>query len=294
MFTRLTTTTSALLMGAALLLSPTGCTTQAAETTPASTTTTVAAPVLAGLDNFRDVAGGDGGYRTGDGRHLRTGVFYRSNALTPGDTDLAILTGLHLSTVYDLRTPDEVAKTSDRVPTGTTYRQISVIGDGAQFNDAMAALNSADEASELMRDLYRGFVAGDTERRAFAALLTGLANESGPAVIHCTAGKDRTGFAAYLLHQIAGVPMKTTMGDFLESNSRSSQSIARTVDSLRQSRGPAAAEVMTPLLTVDRSYLEAAITEIDARYGTVTNYLRDGLGLQDSTLEALRQRLVSA
>ncbi|MBF6262413.1 tyrosine-protein phosphatase [Nocardia farcinica] len=293
MHTRLRTTTSAILLAAALLFGQTGCATQGPENPPAAaTTTTVATVALPSLDNFRDVAGSGGGFPTEDGRHLRTGVVYRSNAVIPDDADLATLAGLHPSTIYDLRTPDESEKTPDRVPAGTTYRQISVIGDGAQFNADMAALTSAEEARELMRRLYRGFVTGDTERRAYADLLTGLAAESGPVVIHCTAGKDRTGFAGYLLHRIAGVPIDVTMTDFLESNTRSAQSIARTQEELRHTRGAAAADIMTPLLTVERSYLEAAVTEIETSYGSVEGYLRTGLGLQDDTLETLRARLV--
>ncbi|MGQ4615997.1 tyrosine-protein phosphatase [Nocardia sp. R7R-8] len=294
MFTWFTRMISGLLAGTALLLAPTGCSTAPDQGTPAVVQPATAVPRLSSLDNFRDVAGSSGGYATTDGRHLRTNVIYRSNALTPNETDLATLTQLHPSTVYDLRTPDESSATPDHLPAATAYRQISVIGDGRELNASLAALTSAEDAYDVMRGLYRGFVAGTTERQAFAALLTGLANENGPVVIHCTAGKDRTGFATYLLHQMAGVSPEVTMTDFLESNQRSAQSIARTLDSLRQSRGPAVADAMTPMLTVDRSYLETAITEIELRYGNVTNYLHAGLGLQDSTLQTLRQRLISA
>ncbi len=111
-------------------------------------------------------------------------------------------------------------------------------------------------------------------------------------MFHCTAGKDRTGWATYLLQSIVGVDSDTIMGDYLLTNEYSAASIEATVAHIAATRGPEAAAVIRPLLGVDRSYLEAGIAQLTTDYGTVDKYLRDGLGLRPQVVNALRAKLL--
>ncbi|MFC7425897.1 tyrosine-protein phosphatase [Nocardia tengchongensis] len=248
------------------------------------------APRLASVDNFRDVAGTGAGYDAQGSHHVNKGVFYRSNALTPNDADLAVLDGLHLSTVFDLRTGGEIAAKPDRVPAGAAYVNISILS--GDLSSSLGNLTSPEAAREGMRALNRQFVTGEHERAGFASLLTQLADQQGPAVFHCTAGKDRTGWTSYLLLSIAGVDQNTIMSDYLATNDYSAKSIAATLAQITAAKGAAAAAVYQPLLGVDASYLQAGIDQITATYGSVDKYLKDGLGLQGKTIEQLKHKLI--
>lgn len=221
---------------------------------------------------------------------LNTGVFYRANAITPNDTDLATLGSLGLSAVYDLRTDEEVAQKPDRPVDGAEYVRIPILsGDLAA---GVAKLKTPEDARRFMQDMNRSFVTDPAARAGFARLLTDLADTSGPQLYHCTAGKDRTGWTSALLLGIAGVSRETVMNDYLLTNEYSAASIERTYQGIAATQGQAVADVYRPLLGVDASYLQAGLDELKAQYGTVENYLHTGLGLSQATIGQLALKLL--
>ncbi|WP_410872673.1 tyrosine-protein phosphatase [Nocardia sp. A7] len=246
-------------------------------------------PRLGSVDNFRDVAGTGAGYINQDGHHVARGAFYRSNAVTPDDIDWATLSLLGLRNVYDLRSASEITAKADRLPLGANYLNIPIMsGDlGQTFR-----VSTAEQARELLREANRSFVTGAFERAGFATLLTQLAQQPGPAVFHCTAGKDRTGWATYLLLSLAGVDRETIIADYLLTNEYSAASISATIAQMEKTRGAEFAAAYAPLMGVEREFLEAGIDELALSYGSVDNYLRAGLGLSETTIEQLRTKLV--
>ncbi|RVW07105.1 tyrosine-protein phosphatase [Prescottella agglutinans] len=253
-----------------------------------SSAPTVETPRLASVDNFRDVAGP--GYTNTLGLRLNTGVFYRANAITPTDADLATLGSLGLSAIYDLRTNEEVAQKPDRPVDGAEYVRIPILsGDLAA---GVAKLKTPDDARRFMQDMNRSFVTDPAARAGFAQLLTDLADTSGPQLYHCTAGKDRTGWTSALLLGIAGASRETVMDDYLLTNEYSAASIERSYQGIAATQGQAVADVYRPLLGVDASYLQAGLDELKAQYGTVENYLRTGLGLSQTTIGKLALKLL--
>ncbi|MGO4201264.1 tyrosine-protein phosphatase [Rhodococcus sp. TAF43] len=140
--------------------------------------------------------------------------------------------------------------------------------------------------------MNRAFVNDPAARAGFTKLLTDLAETPGSQVFHCTAGKDRTGWASMLLQSIAGVPHETIMSDYLLTNEYTVASMARSRAGIVASQGEAVAQVYDPLLGVDASYLQAGLDELTAKYGTVQNYLRTGLGLSSVTIGKLAVKLL--
>ncbi|MFC7446419.1 tyrosine-protein phosphatase [Rhodococcus daqingensis] len=248
------------------------------------------APRLSSMDNFRDVAGTGAGYTGFGGEHLNKGVFYRANAFTPNDADLATLGGLGLKKVYDLRTDPEVAAKPDRLPAGAEYVRVPIIS--GDITNAARKLRSPAEAVAFMENMNRSFVTGEAERAGFKKLLTDLANSAGPQAFHCTSGKDRTGWTSYLLLSLVGVSRDTIMSDYLLTNEYSAGSIAAMRAQIAQAYGEQAAIIFTPLLGVQASYLNAGITALEQQYGSVRNYLKTGLGLNDATLAKLALRML--
>ncbi|MGF6244922.1 protein-tyrosine phosphatase [Paraburkholderia sp. GAS38] len=246
-------------------------------------------PRLASVDNFRDIGGAGGGYPTVDGRQVRRGMFYRANALTLSTADKAVIDTLNIATVYDLRTPGEIARVADVLPISATYQRINVLGEldqivppNQQLGGAMATMESAE----------RAYVTGTAQRAGYGALLSQLANTAGAQLVHSTAGKDRTGWVAALLLSIANVPLDLIMQDYLLTNTYSAASINAEVAAIQSQSGAAAATLDAPFFSVQESFLQAGFDQVQASYGTMSSYLTAGLGLSQSTIDTLHDRLV--
>ncbi|MBR7828396.1 tyrosine-protein phosphatase [Actinospica sp. MGRD01-02] len=237
---------------------------------------------LASDPNLRDV----GGYRTVDGQWVRMGVVYRSQALSLSSSDLAVVDTLGITDDYDLRTASEIASSPDVVPTGATYTNLNVLADIS----LSPTLTSADAAAEYMQEIEQDFVTDATARAAFGSLLTGIADSKGASLYHCTAGKDRTGWATAVLLTLLGVPQDTVMQDYLLSNTYYFGSAS--VQALLKEMPAAEAAIYTPLLEVQASYLQAGLDQVKATYGSMYDYAVKGLGLSPRTIAKLRAKLL--
>lgn len=255
----------------------------AAESVPLDT------PRLESIDNFRDVAGITTAYSTAHDGTMRAGVFYRSNAITPSAADLATLNSLGIKAVYDLRTPSEIAGTPDTMLNGATYQNIDIIGATTSgSNITNISFNSAADAVAMMEQTNRAFVNDAGMRSQFGTLFNALASVDAAQLFHCTAGKDRTGWTAAVLQSIAGVDNATIMANYLATNDYTAARVAATLKAMP----PSMAAVYGPLLGVQASYLQAGLDEVTAQYGTMDNYLKQGLGLSQETIYVLRGKLV--
>jgi protein-tyrosine phosphatase len=246
-------------------------------------------PRLASANNFRDIGGAGGGYQTVDGRQVRRGVFYRSNVLALTPTDKAVIDTLNIATVYDLRTPGETARTADVMPTGAVYVNINVLG---QSDQPVPPPDMPGGAMAWMEANERVYVTGAAQRAGYGALLMQLATTGGVQLIHSEAGKDRAGWVAAILLSIANVPLDIIMQDYLLTNTYAAESVKRQVADIQTASGTAAATLDTPLFGVQDSFLQAGFDQVQASYGTMTSYLTIGLGLSQSTIDTLRERLI--
>lgn len=165
---------------------------------------------LEGTVNFRDA----GGYRTITGQWVKMGEVYRSDALAKlTEADLAKLGRLRVKSVFDLRTESERAKDADKVPAGATYTVADVFAGSGSFQTMP---KSPDEAVRAMVDAEKTMVGGEGGRKAYGQVFEGLERDRDRAVLfHCTAGKDRTGWANATLLTALGVPSETVMADYL-------------------------------------------------------------------------------
>jgi protein-tyrosine phosphatase len=247
---------------------------------------------MPGIPNLRDV----GGHETTDGRRVRTGRLFRSGQLDR--IEAADLEALGVRTVYDLRTERERGIAPDRVPDGIKIVIADVLGGAvdsaaatltAYAADVQAALKELGNGrgADLLRDSYRQMVSLDSATAAYRDLFAGVVAADEPSLFHCTAGKDRTGWAAAVLLTLAGVPDDVVMRDYLSSNDFVLPAYQPLLDRLAARGGDP--YVLLPLLRVDASYLDAAWDEMRQRYGTVETYVREGLCIDP---EAIRTALV--
>ena len=226
-------------------------------------------PRLIGASNFRDV----GGYVSSDGRRVRQGRIFRSNQLGQLTThDLSQLETLGVHSVVDFRSDDEVAKAGPGLLTGAFRHTLPIDPSiGYQLRTRLEGGQPINRqvTEDLMCDLYRGFVRDHARhfRRFFELLLA----ESTPLVFHCSAGKDRTGFAAALVLSALGVSRDLVFQDYMLTN------LLWKIDPL--SMGDLPADVMTALGRAEEVFLAAAFETITAEFGGLDHYLAHELGL---------------
>ncbi|MFE0652204.1 tyrosine-protein phosphatase [Streptomyces sp. NPDC059534] len=265
-------------------------------------TTAIRQIPLQGAVNVRDL----GGYRTYDGALVRHGLAYRGDHLGKlTDADVAALAGLGLGTVVDLRIPLEVGYDgADRLPAGTVPVARPVTDHGL-FGQLLAAIGSRDpvrqeemlgggRAAAFMREVYRTFVTDPANRAALAATLRDLADrDRGPLLLHCTSGKDRTGWTSWLLLVLLGVPEGAARADYLASNTFRAAYDARLREGLKQGGLMRNPKLIVPLQEVRAEYLDTALDQVRASCGSLFRYVSVGLGLEPRELLALRERLVA-
>ena len=117
-------------------------------------------------------------------------------------------------------------------------------------------------------------------------------NRTGAALFHCTTGKDRTGWAAASFLLLLGASEDDVRADYLETNTDLTPALQPMLAALKAKGVPT--ELLDPILGVRDSYLDAALDEVRTRYGTIDNYARDGLGLTDPQIDALRRRFTES
>jgi protein-tyrosine phosphatase len=255
-----------------------------------------AALPLTGIVNFRDV----GGQRTVDGRRVRTGVLFRSGQLDQ-DGDHELLGSLGLRTVFDLRGEDEVQMAPDLVPDGVQVVHLDVLADSRErIATHLADLTTRPDlveqtlrsgaVEEHYRTTYRNLVLLDSARAAYAELFSQLAGLDGAALFHCTAGKDRTGWAAAALLELLGVPAEEVLADYLLSSEPVVASFRTVFERFEAAGGDPS--VLVPVFAVTPSYLGAAQDAVVEHFGDMEGWFSDGLGLSAEVTGALRHRLL--
>jgi protein-tyrosine phosphatase len=223
---------------------------------------------LEGASNFRDL----GGYPAKDGRAVRWRRIFRSNhlgRLTPADID--VLRGLGLKNAFDFRGTEERATgvcAIAEIEVHSLPIEPTVVAALRALAAAATPLSSA-EARGVMRDSYRDYVRHNTPR--FRALFAHLLENGAPLVVHCTAGKDRTGFACALILHALGVPEDVIAEDYLLTNRFYRRDPSASPDLPE--------DVRQALASVEASFLAAAFEAIRDGYGDLENYFSEGLGL---------------
>jgi protein tyrosine/serine phosphatase len=233
-----------------------------------------------GCLNARDL----GGYDTADGRQTRWGAVVRSDSpagLTPAGR--AALAGYGVRAIIDLRLGDEIARSPNPFAEpgdhGIAYRNLSVIDPAAGYPPGTLTLA---ENYLWMLDRFGGFVA-----EVLAAI---AAAPEGGVLVHCAAGKDRTGLISALLLGLVGVPAETIAADYALT-----AELLRPRDQEWLEHGPgerADREAMLARYAATAEVMLEVLRGLDERHGGVEGYLR-AAGATPADLERVRARLLA-
>lgn len=223
------------------------------------------------IQNLRDL----GGIVAADGMVIAPHRLYRSgNPALGTSADFARLDAMHLDAVVDFRAASEKTPAEAGFGERFPWRADPVLAGDLSPGAIVPMLKRSTPAQmqRFMVDLYRQFP--ERYQAQFARFLK-LAETDQTLLYHCTAGKDRTGFATVLLLSALGVDRATVVANYLESNRENAVFNAKALVQLQKIGVDP--DVARPLLQVDADYIGAAIEVIDTRYGGMQRYLRDVL-----------------
>lgn len=213
---------------------------------------------------------------------LVRGTLYRSDHLGALDEeDARAILALGVRRVLDFRGAAERTAAACRLP-GVRVHSLAIEPTVVQALSRMQQAGqqlTGQDVVHHMQETYRAFVRESTHR--FAEFFAHLLESDEPTVFHCTAGKDRTGFAAALVLRALDVPEHEVLRDYLLTNQ-----LLRPTDEASWTLPPHAVRV---LWGVQPDFLQAAFDEIDGRWGGLEAYLREGLGLREAERARLRE-----
>lgn len=259
---------------------------------------------LDGQPNFRDL----GGYKTSDGRTVKSGLIFRSGELPRlTDDDVSKLQELGIKTVVNFLTDEEIkARGEDRLPDNVKMTRLPIAGGDAGGGGLAGAILEARQKAdfskvpvELNPDIHRMLIR-DTKKQ-YATLLRQLADpEKRPLVFHCSHGVHRTGTAAAIVLSALGVPWETVRKDYLLSNECRKEEVAKRLKQLREqaakNQGITPQQVdatnMKAFYILEPSYIDASLEEAVKQHGSMEKYIRDGLGITKDELTRLRSSLL--
>lgn len=238
---------------------------------------------MQGIHNFRDF----GGYKTQDGKVIKKGLLYRSGGLHKAtDADLDELAALGIKTICDLRSEQERIMEPDRVPdvSPVTFFNISMRPIVDYHSRSLKRLGSLMFGKERRTDYiaesykaYRDYATGYLPQ--LKALFKRISNpENLPVLIHCSAGKDRTGVVSSLIQQMLGVPAEASMEDYLITNHHMdayNADVMRRLSKLAYFGVPW--KMYLPLFDARRDYLNAAFEQVKQEFGALENWIHNGL-----------------
>ena len=251
---------------------------------------------LKGAPNFRDI----GGCKTSDGSLVAPRRIFRSDRLASlTSEDLEVIRILGIRTVCDLRSASERDLHPNRWPQGHSFDEFhcNILTDVRAANgsvfDPLRADPTQTGARRMMTALYCAMPTAFAPH--LAQVINHIIGDGLPMLIHCTAGKDRTGFAIAILLSIVGLHRDAIYHDYLLTarNCHHEERIAYVTELVTAQLGHEPDLDIIKIITgVDVAYLGAAFEVIDSTYGSVNEYLYDACGIDESQLLRVKELLL--
>jgi protein-tyrosine phosphatase len=255
---------------------------------------------LQGQKNFRDL----GGYKNVHGKPVEWGALFRSGQLHDlTDADFSVVSNLGLKLIIDFRSEGERDDKPDRIPEGASVLADPISCD-AYGELVMYVLETGDTSQltpDQTLDLFDTIYLDNLE--PFQLLLSQvIESENRPVLFHCSGGKDRTGFAAALILAALQVPLNVIVDDYLLSNKYLESSSQEMLDEfsreIEENTGTAPTEedlerMNSCLIEVRPEHLLRAFQTVFDAYGTIENYIVQGLGIPQTDIEEFRNQVLA-
>ena len=252
------------------------------------------------VPNLRDL----GGMIGADGKQIREGSLIRSAQLyNATKKDLALLESLHIRKIFDFRNAQEAKEKPDPSISGCEYTNLSILESSSAVSwetkrteqsrtEPEEAKSTPKTGIEQVCEVYRDLVRKPVSREQYSRFLRGiLETEDGAVLWHCTLGKDRCGWGSVLVQSVLGVSREDIMADYLYSNVCLKHEIAGMMPILKKLLiKMRMVNAGTAVVEAREEYLLAAFDEIDKLYGSMDAFLENGLGIDETMCDKLKDR----
>lgn len=246
--------------------------------------------IIDGTLNFRSVAA----YPAGDGR-LKTRAIYRSGAFEGvGEAGAEAMRRLNVRTAFDLRGDTEKVRSPSPLLSIADFTVVSE-PHAIRHGDLYAVLANPGSTAQACADVMKGIYAtlpadfAPIYRRYFRT----LAEAETPVVVHCAAGKDRTGVVVAMLLDLLGVNRDDIMEDYLKTNAARDALYRRLIThSHGVDYGAVADHLIEPMITANAAYLDAMFATVSRDFGDMATYAERALQMFRRDIEALGRRFV--
>lgn len=251
---------------------------------------------LQGAENVREL----GGYQTQSQQQTKWHKVLRAADLSNlTQDDIQFLTDYGLKTIVDFRSTQEILQAPDPEIEGVKRIFLPVFYEGdleqaggpEDLIQQQFALNISPKA--VMQKFYKTFVQDEHSIKAYQQFFTLLLEqdqEKEVLLFHCTAGKDRTGFASALFLHALGVDQKTIFEDYLLTNKNLKNIEAKMNEfEIPKDLSQGILEELKDMWRVNASYLEAAFDAIDEEYGSMDQFIKQGIGLNEEDINQLKK-----
>lgn len=245
---------------------------------------------LSTIHNLRDY----GGYRTIDNRQLLSGKLFRSGQVSDADPqELSKIDHLSLRSIIDLRGDRERQEHPFVVPVDAQYSLHHAQGgmeDAPHLSGRFAHMKDVTEVQAAMTAFYSQMPFIPECQAAFGVYFEVLAQLEGPTLVHCFAGKDRTGFAVALLHTLLGVHPDDRMAEYLKTNETGEARVEAGIAAMRSKHGIDINEsAFREVMMVRPEYLQSAFNALDEVAGGAAAYVSNTLKKPDAVIDRIRQ-----
>jgi protein-tyrosine phosphatase len=243
---------------------------------------------LEGTNNTRDL----GGYTNIHGQTIRNNMIFRSDKLSElTESDLEEIKLLGIKTIVDFRSENEKKDEPNNIPDEINYIEMPIAADKdirLELNDVING-KSNKKMGQFLIDVNKDFVLLYSD--IFSEFLKRLISNPEPTLFHCTSGKDRTGFAAFLILHILEIPKNIILEDYLKTNDFIKDSLEHQINHVSKLLNIPLdkASLIKPLLLVDIEYINNAINTINQYYGSIDNYISDVLHITNIMKIQLRK-----
>ena len=244
--------------------------------------------------NIRDL----GGMVTKDGHHIKYGKIIRGGALLKlTEEDQKIIDDMHLTDIIDFRSSSEYLSLQTYQPSGVRMHNVPVLKEETN-EEAKRRIKSADgnllwfledqtSGFEHLRKVYREFVTAEEGKNAFREFFRIIMQENAVTYFHCSQGKDRTGFAAYLLEIALGISEEDAMEDYLFSNlamEKRAEALLRSVE-YRPFYNEEYKKNLLDVFSTKKEYLNSSINAMNEFYGGTINFIQKELNVDVALLK---------
>lgn len=237
--------------------------------------------------NFRDI----GGVRLEHGREIKNGVFFRCAMLDfASKTDIVKLNRLKIKKIFDFRDKREVKNEDTYSKLNAEHINVPICITTEKLGELqnLNTWRTKDLPEVVLEDMCESYSLLPFNNPSYQKIVEAVKCDEVPILMHCTAGKDRTGVATAIIMLLLGVSEENIVEDYMKSKKIEQHVIDYMTSTMKHKKK--ATKKLYPLFTVHESYIKSALKAIRDKYETYQNYFEKEYGLTEEDIREIRMK----